>query len=100
MSKIADATESLLRAMSGKAKGDKPEGATTTYTVQWCVRSDSFDSLGMRVSSSPTPRRLDRSKTFVSKDKADKLYNDLLAAFKVLNYELEAWVYIEEGWFE
>lgn len=100
MSVVGDATAQLMRAMGKNAKGDRPEGATTIYKVCWCVRSDSFDGMGGRISSSPTPRRLDRSKSFVSKVKAETLKDQLTDAFKVLEYGMEGLVYIEEDWYE
>lgn len=100
MTKIADATNNLLRAMGQATKGPKPEGATSIYTVCWCLRSDTFDGMLGRVSSSPTPRRLDKHKTFVSKDKAEALLKDIQEAFKTLGYSLEGYSYIEEDWYE
>lgn len=99
MSVVGDATDSLMRAM-GKAKGPAPKGATTIYRVHWCLRSDSFDGSFSRISSAPTPRRLDKTKSFVSKEKAEALKERLTEAFKVLDYGLEGLVYIEEDWYE
>lgn len=96
----ADRTNDLLRTMSQKAKGPKPEGATSIYTVHWHLRSDSFDNYGGRVGNSLTPQRLHKHKTFVSKDKAEKLLQELLAAFKVLDYSMEGLAYIEDDWYE
>lgn len=97
---INDRTNDLLRAMGKAAKGPKPEGATSLYTVHWYLRSDSFDPLGASIGSRATPTRLYKQKSFASKDKADKLLNELLAAFKVLDYGMEGLAYIEEDWFE
>ena len=93
-------TDDLMKAMMDKMKQPKPEGATTIYRVKWHVRSDSFDHMTTRISSSPTPQRLDRSKSFVSKDKAQQLLDQLLEAFKVLDYTIEGRAYIEEDWYE
>ena len=95
-----DRTNDLLRTMSQRGKGPKPDGATSIYTVHWHLRSDSFDGMMSRISSSPTPSRLHKHKTFVSKDKAEKLLQELLAAFKVLDYGIEGLAYIEEDWYE
>lgn len=97
MNKIIDG---LNKAMFDKLKAPKPEGATTIYRVKWCMRSDTFDGSISRISSSVTPRALERTKSFVSKDKAQNLLEELQAAFKVLDYGMEGLAYIEEDWFE
>lgn len=97
---MSDVTNDLMRAMMGKLKGPKPEGATTIYIVKWHLRSDSFDGMIARISSSSTPVKLHKQRSFVSKDKAQKLLEELQAAFKVLDYGMEGLAYIEEDWYE
>lgn len=90
----------LEQIFTNKVKGPKPEHATTIYHVKWHLRSDSFDNFGVRASSSSTPIRLQKHKTFISKDKAETLYKELLTAFASLEYGLEGVVYIEEDYYE
>lgn len=91
---------SIMDIMMNKKPKERPEGATSIYVVNWCVRSDSFDGLSARISSSSTPTKLYRSKHFVSKDKAEALRENLTKAFETLEYNLEGLVYIEESWYE
>lgn len=98
MSKFQDLAQSLL--MQTKGKPNKPEDATETYKVLWGLKSDSFDSMLARSSSSPTPKRLEHSRTFVSKTKAEDLAKKLQEAFNTLGYQSEGYVFIMEDWLE
>jgi hypothetical protein len=78
----------------------RPEGATSIYTVKWHLVSDSFNNFGSAFGGSPTPTRLLKSKTFISKDKADSFSKNLKEAFNTLEYTVEGMVWVEEGWLE
>lgn len=93
-------TDDLMKAMMDKMKQPKPEGATTIYRVKWHMRSDSFEYGMAKISSSPTPQRLEKSKSFVSQEKAQQLLDQLLEAFKTLDYTIEGRAWIEEDWYE
>ena len=93
-------TDDLMKAMMDKMKQPKPEGATTIYRVKWHMRSDSFSDSFARVSSASTPQRLERTKSFVSQDKAQQLVNQLTEAFKTLDYAVEGRAWIEEDYYE
>lgn len=97
---MSQAVNDLMRAMMGKLKGPKPEGATTIYRVNWHLRSDSFDGMTARIGSSVTTTRLHKTRSFVSQEKAQKLVEQLQEAFKTLDYGLEGLAYIEEDWYE
>lgn len=85
--------------LSGKAKGPKPEGATTIYTVKWHLASDQFGD-SFRIGSGSTPTRLANHKIFVTKDKADALKKEIDQAFITLGYRFEGMCWIEEDWYE
>lgn len=91
---------SLLEALTKQRKGPKPDGATSLWTVRWCVVSDEFDSSFGRISSSSTPERLHNHKTFASLEKAEALKKDIEAAFMTLGYLIYGRVVLEEDWFE
>lgn len=90
----------LAAIMQNKHRGPRPDDAVSIYKVSWRLASDSFDYMPSRISSSSTPVRLERTKNFANKDKAEQLKRDIDAAFKVLGYEMEGRCWIEEDWYE
>ena len=100
MSVVGDLTGDLMRAMGKQSAKDKPEGATSIYTVHWHMKSDSFEATFGKIGSAPTAQRLHRHKTFVSKAKAELLAQQIRDAYNTLGYMFEGVVHIEETWLE
>lgn len=91
---------SLAAIMAHKHRGPRPPDAVSVYTVKWHLLSDSFSVFGTRLSNSPAPIRLERTKNFANKEKALKLKTELESAFITLGYQMEGRVIIEEDWIE